>query len=165
MPSFDIVSRADMQEVDNTVNNTLKEITNRYDFRNSGTEITLDKKEKVIRVVTSDNMKIDAIREILLTKAVKRGLDTKAFSFGEIAPGGKSNVKQEIKVCEGIEKELAQKIVKMIKETKLKVQAAIQGDELRVTGKQIDDLQSIMQMVKGREEIPVPLQFVNIKRD
>jgi uncharacterized protein YajQ (UPF0234 family) len=165
MPSVDIVSRVDLQEVDNTVNNAVKEITNRYDFRGSDTELTLDKKDKVIRVVTSDTMKMEAIREILLTKAVKRGIETKVFDFGEVLPGGKNNVKQEIKIREGLEKELAQKIVKQIKEMKLKVQAAIQGDELRVTGKQIDDLQSVMQMLKAKEDLPVPLQFVNMKRD
>lgn len=163
MPSFDIVSRVDMQEIDNAVNNALKEIGTRYDFRGSDTEVTLDKKEKVIRAVTADTMKMEAIRDILISKAVKRQLDPRILDWGEVVPGGKSNVKREIKIREGIEKELAQKIVKKIKESKLKVQAAIQGDELRVTGKQIDDLQSVIQLLKADESIPVPLQYINMK--
>lgn len=165
MPSFDIVSRVDLQEVDNAVNNAVKEITNRYDFRGAETEITLDKKNKVIHMLTADTMKMDALRDVLITKAVKRNLDVKVFEWGDVEPGGRNNMKREVKIREGIEKELAQKIVKWIKESKLKVQAAIQGDELRVTGKQIDDLQAVMQLLKAREDLPIPLQYVNMKRE
>ena len=162
MPSFDVVSRVDMQEVDNAINNAKKEIATRYDFRNSKTEINFDRKEKKINVVAEDKMKMDAIREILLSKAVKRGIDLKSFEFGEPVPAAHAALKREIKVKEGIEQELAKKLVRIIKDSKIKVQASIQGEEVRVSGKQIDDLQSVIALLKGAG-LEVPLQFVNMK--
>jgi uncharacterized protein YajQ (UPF0234 family) len=162
MPSFDIVSRVDLQEVDNAINNTRKEIATRYDFRNSKTEVTFDRKTKKIHVVTDDKMKMDALREMLLTKAVKRGIDIKSFKFEEPTPTAHGALKRDIELREGIEKELAQKIVKLIKDQKLKVQSSIQGEEVRVTGKQIDDLQAVMALVRGAS-LEVPVQFVNMK--
>jgi uncharacterized protein YajQ (UPF0234 family) len=162
MPSFDVVSRVDMQEVDNAINNAKKEIATRYDFRNSKTEINFDRKEKKINVVAEDKMKMEAVREILLSKAVKRGIDLKSFEFGEPVPAAHAAFKREIKVKEGIEQDLAKKIVRIIKDSKLKVQASIQGEEVRVSGKQIDDLQSVMALLRG-SSLEVPLQFVNMK--
>jgi cyclic-di-GMP-binding protein len=162
MPSFDIVSRVDMQEVDNAINNAKKEIATRYDFRNSKTSIEFDRKEKKINVVADDKMKMDAIREIFLSKAVKRNIDLKSFEFGDPQPTAHAQLKREIKVKEGLEQEVAKKIVRMIKDAKLKVQASIQGEEVRVSGKQIDDLQNVIAMLKGAG-IEVPLQFVNMK--
>lgn len=162
MPSFDIVSRVEMNEVDNTINNTLKQIATRYDFRGSKTEINLDKKTNKIHIVAEDKMKMDAIKEMMLAAAAKRGLDLKVFSFGDVEPGASGNVKRDITIKEGIEQDTAKKIVKMIKDKKLKVQASIQGDEVRVSGKKIDDLQEVITLVKSAD-MPVPLQYVNMK--
>jgi cyclic-di-GMP-binding protein len=161
MPSFDAVSRVEMQEVDNAINNTLKEIATRYDFRGLHTEIVFDKKEKKINVVAADQMKMDAIKEMFLAKAAKRNLEIKTFEFKDAEPTAKAALKRVIVVKEGIPQELAKKLVKQIKDTKIKVQASIQGEELRVTGKNRDDLQAVMQLL--RTETEVPLQFVNFK--
>lgn len=162
MPSFDIVSRVEMQEVDNAVNNTLKEVATRYDFRGTKTELTFDRKEKKLHIVAGDKMKIEALREMFLQKAVKRGLEIKVFDFEEPTPTTGGALKQDVKLREGIEQPLAKKIVARIKESKIKVQGSIQGDEVRVTGKQIDDLQAVMAMLKS-EKYDTPLQFVNMK--
>jgi len=163
MPSFDAVSQVDLQEVDNAVNNTKKELDNRYDFRGSKTVIEFNKKEKNIHISTEDTMKMQAITDILMGKAVKRNLDPRCLKFEDVQPGAVGTVKRDIKIREGIEKEMAQKIVKLIKETKLKVQPAIQDDQVRVTGKSIDDLQTVIQMLKAKE-LEIPLQFVNMKQ-
>jgi uncharacterized protein YajQ (UPF0234 family) len=162
MPTFDVVSKVDMQEVDNTVTNTLKEIATRYDFRNMKTEVKLDKKQKLIHVVAADKMKMQAVREMMIAKAIKRGLDIKCFKFEDPTPTSDAALKRDIRIREGIEQDLAKKIVKMIKETKMKVQASIQGDEVRVSAKKIDDLQSVISLLEGAD-LDVPLQFVNMK--
>jgi uncharacterized protein YajQ (UPF0234 family) len=162
MPSFDIVSRVDLQEIDNAVNNTLKEVANRFDFRGSKTELTFDRKEKSLHMVAGDKMKMDALKEMFLQKAVKRGLEIKVFDFEEPTPTSGGALKRDVKLREGIEQPLAKKIVARIKESKIKVQGSIQGEEVRVTGKQIDDLQAVMAMLKG-EDYDTPLQFVNFK--
>lgn len=162
MPSFDIVSQVDLQEVDNAVNNTKKELQNRYDFRGSKTELNFDKKEKIIHILTEDNMKMEAVKDILMGKAIKRSLDPKVFKFEDNKDAALGMVKRDIKIQEGIEKEIAQKIVKLIKGSKLKVQAAIQDDQVRVTGKQIDDLQEVITLVKGAG-LEIPTQYVNMK--
>jgi len=162
MPSFDIVSRVDLQEIDNAVNNTLKEVANRYDFRGTRTELTFDRKEKSLHMVAGDKMKMDALKEMFLQKAVKRGLEIKVFDFEEPTPTSGGALKRDVKLREGIEQPLAKKIVAKIKESKIKVQGSIQGDEVRVTGKQIDDLQAIIALLK-QDEYDTPLQFVNFK--
>ena len=162
MPSFDIVSRVEMQEVDNAVNNTLRQIGQRYDFRGSKTELNLDKKEKKIHVLTEDRMKMEAVREALQQSAVKRKIDLKTLRFDDPQPAAGSNLKCDVVIREGIDQDTAKKIVKMIKDSKMKVQASIQGEEVRVTGKKIDDLQEVITMLKGAD-IEVPLQFVNMK--
>ncbi|MBI1369747.1 MAG: YajQ family cyclic di-GMP-binding protein [Planctomycetes bacterium] len=162
MPSFDIVSKVDFQELDNALNNTRKAIEQRYDFRGVHTEITVDKKEKKLHVVTGDRMKMEAVKEMLLSNASKRKLDTKVFEFKEPEPTTGASLKRDIKIREGIDHDLAKKIVKMIKDTKMKVQVAIQGEELRVSGKKIDDLQEVIQFLRG-SNLEVPLQFVNMK--
>jgi uncharacterized protein YajQ (UPF0234 family) len=162
MPSFDIVSRVDLQEIDNAVNNTLKEVANRFDFRGSRTELTFDRKEKSLHMVAGDKMKMDALKEMFLQKAVKRGLEIKVFDFEEPTPTSGGALKRDVKLREGIEQPLAKKIVARIKESKLKVQASIQGEEVRVSGKQIDDLQAVIALLKG-EDYDTPLQFVNFK--
>lgn len=162
MPSFDVVNRIDLQEVDNAVNNAIKQIATRYDFRNVKTEIAFDRKEKKIRIQTQDSMKMDAVRETLLQAAVKRKLEIKAFTFSDPLPTTGQALKCEVTINEGIPQDIAKDIVKRIKETKIKVQASIQGEELRITGKQIDDLQAVIAFLR-EQDITVPLQFINFK--
>ncbi|MFN7021269.1 MAG: YajQ family cyclic di-GMP-binding protein [Phycisphaerales bacterium] len=162
MPSLDIVSRIDFAELDNAINNTKKAIMNRFDFRNSKYEITVDKKEKKIHIQAEDDGKQAAIREMFIGAAIKRGLDMKSFEFGECEPGPAGNSKRDVKLRDGLEGELAKKIVKIIKESKIKVQASIQGDEVRLTGKQIDDLRACMALL-NQSGLELPLQYVNMK--
>lgn len=162
MPSLDIVSRVDMQEVDNALNNTRKQIATRFDFKASKGEITLDKKEKKLHLLAEDNMKMEAIREMFRSNAVKRKLDLKCFKFEEQLPGPGGLLKQQVAIREGLEGDLAKDIVKRIKASKLKVQGSIQGEEVRVSGKQIDDLRAVMALL-NEAELDVPLQFINMK--
>lgn len=162
MPSFDVVSRVDMQEMDNTVNMLKKEVATRYDFRGSKTEVELVKKDNLIRVLTEDDMKLRALRDVLIAKAVKRGIDTKAFEFGDAERAGGDMLRQEVKVVNGIDIEVARKVVKLVKDAKLKVQASIQGDEVRITGKKRDDLQEVIAFLK-EADLGVPLQYVNMR--
>jgi cyclic-di-GMP-binding protein len=162
MPTFDIVSRVDFAEIDNAINNTKKAILNRFDFRGSTYELNFDKKEKKLYLQAEDAMKLEAIGEMFRSAAVKRGLELKAFDWQETLPGPAGSVKRDVKIRQGLETEKAKEIVKLIKESKLKVQASIQGEEIRVTGKQIDDLQAVIQMLRSAE-LSVPLQFVNMK--
>jgi hypothetical protein len=162
MPSFDVVSKVDMQEIDNAINNTHKELQGRYDFRNTKTTIELNKKEGVIALHTEDEMKVRALREMLSTHLAKRKIDPRALEFGEAQPSTGTTVKVEIKIHQGVSSDIAREIVKMIKDTKLKVQAAIQDDQVRVTGKKIDDLQAVIKMLR-ESSIKIPLQFVNMK--
>ncbi len=162
MPSFDVVSKVEWQELDNALNNTRKEIVTRYDFRNSKTTLTFDRKEQTLHIVTEDAMKMEAIKEMFLSKAIKRGLDVRSFTFDEPLPTSQGHLKREVHVKEGIEQDLAKRIVKMIKDSKIKVQGSIQGDQVRVTGKQIDDLQAVMALLRGAG-LEVPVQFVNMK--
>jgi uncharacterized protein YajQ (UPF0234 family) len=162
MPSFDIVSRFNFAELDNAINNTRKAIAARFDFRGATAEIEVDRKEKKMKVVADDATKMRGIKEMFITAAMRRGLDAKAFDWGETEDGLAGKVKAAVKIRDGIEQDTAKQIVKMIKESKLKVQASIQGEELRVNGKQIDDLQAVMKLLNAAE-LPVPLQFVNMK--
>jgi len=162
MPSFDIVNQVDAQEVDNAVNNTLKEVSTRYDFRGLDTEVEFVKKENRIDIVAAESMKLQAVRDMLIKHFVKRNLEPKVLEFGEMQGSSSGAVKISAKIKEGIDRETAKKIVKEIKATKLKVQPAIQDDQVRVTGKKIDDLQEIISVLKSKK-FPVPLQFVNMK--
>lgn len=162
MPSFDIVNRIDMQEVDNAVNNAKKEIATRYDLRQSRSELDLDRKEGTIRILAADEMKLKAIKEIMITHLVRRKIEAKGLHFSENEPTSQGHLKCGGTFLQGIDKDTARKIVKMIKDTKLKVQAAVQNDQVRVTGKKIDDLQSVISMLKERD-LEIPLQFVNMK--
>lgn len=163
MPSFDVVSRVNFAELDNALNNTKKAISQRFDFRGATAEITVDQKEKKMKLVADDATKLRGIREMFESAAVKRGIALKTFDWGENehALGGK--IKCEVKIQDGIEQEKAKQMVKLIKDSKMKVQASIQGDELRVSGKQIDDLQAVMRLLEGAGT-GVPLQFVNMKK-
>lgn len=163
MASFDIVSRIDLQEVDNAVNITKKAILSRYDFRASKTEISLDKREKKIRVATEDDMKMRAVQDELIENLVKRKVDIKCLDAKATHMAAQGMVQREIAIKEGVDSDTARTIVKMIKDKRLKVQAAIQENQVRVTGKKIDDLQAVMQMLRGAH-LPIPLQFVNMQR-
>jgi len=162
MPSMDIVSRVNFAELDNAINNTLKAIAARFDFRGATAEITLDRKEKKIKVVADDATKLRGIREMFDSAVQRRGISLKTFAWGENEPALAGKLKCEVKIQDGIEQEKAKTIVKMVKETKLKVQASIQGEELRVSGKKIDDLQAVIKLLDGAE-LGVPLQYVNMK--
>jgi cyclic-di-GMP-binding protein len=163
MPSFDIVSRIDLQEVDNAVNITRKAILSRFDFRESKTDITLDKKEKKIRVTTEDDMKMRAVQDGLIENLVRRKVDTKGLEVKSSQMAAQGMIQREISIKEGVDADTARNIVKMIKEKKLKVQAAIQESQVRVTGKKIDDLQEVINMLRAAN-LPIPLQFVNMQR-
>lgn len=163
MASFDIVNQVNMQELDNAVNITKKVLLNRYDFRQSRTEITLDKKEKKIHVVTEDEMKMKAVQETLVENFVKRKIDVKCLDAKELQPASQGMLQREYAVKEGVDTETARKIVKMIKGQSLKVQSSIQDNQVRVSGKSIDDLQAVIKMLRGAG-LEVPLQFVNLKR-
>jgi len=165
MPSFDIVSEIDMQEVDNAVNQARKEIEQRYDFKGSKSEINLEKeKEKEgITVLADDDYKLKAIIDILQSKFIKRGISIKSLDYGKAEAASGSMVRQVIKLKNGIPTEKAKEIIKIIKETKLKVQSQIQEEQVRVTGKNIDDLQEIIALLKGKE-LDIPLQFENFRQ-
>lgn len=162
MPSFDIVNQVDLQEVDNAVNNTRKMTQTRYDFRGSKTEIELNRKDSKISILTEDNMKMKAIESELISNLVKRQVDAKSVRFGEPERAAGDLVKLDAEIIAGIDKETARRIVKIIKETKMKVQAAIQEDQVRVTAKKIDDLQSVITLMK-EQSLGVPLQYVNMR--
>lgn len=162
MPSFDIVNEIDIQELDNAVNLVKKEVDGRFDFRGTDTEIELNKKDKIIKVLTGDDMKGQAIKEMMIKHGSKRGIDSRVFKFSEPENTSKGQRKFEIKIEEGLGKDNAKKIVKMIKDEKLKVSASIMDDRVRVEGKKIDDLQTVIQMMKSGG-VDVPLQFVNMK--
>ena len=162
MPSFDVVNNVDMQEVTNMVTNASKEVAQRYDFRGSNTTIELDGDAGLIVVRCEDEMKIEAVREVILTHAVRRKLDAGCLEFREAEPAGGKTMRQEVAIHQGIDREIAQKIVKAVKGTKIKVQVAIQGEELRVTGKNRDDLQQVITFLRS-EQYGVPLQFINMR--
>jgi uncharacterized protein YajQ (UPF0234 family) len=163
MPSFDIVNRIDLQEVDNAVNITKKAILSRFDFRETKTEITLDKKEKKLRVTTEDEMKLRAVQDTLVENLVKRKVDTKCLELKAVEMAARGMVQREIAIKEGVDSDTARTIVKMIKDKKLRVQAAIQENQVRVTAKKIDDLQEVIQMLRAAK-LPIPFQFVNMQR-
>ena len=160
MPSFDIVSVVDKQEVDNAVNQAIKEIGQRYDFKGSKTEVTLDK--DTIKVVTDDDFRLKAVLDVLQSKFVRRAVSLKALEYGKVEPASGGLVRQVITIRQGIPKEKGREIVALIKGTKLKVQGQIQEEQVRVTGKDIDDLQEIIRLLKGKE-LGVDLQFVNMR--
>lgn len=162
MPSFDIVNRIDMQEVDNAVNLAKKVIATRYDFRKSQTEINLNRKEQGIQLITEDTMKMKAVQDELIGNLVKRKVDPKVLDLKEVEPASKGMLKCEVRLVDGIDMDTARLIVKMIKDLKLKVQAQIQDNQVRVSGKKIDDLQTVIAMLK-KSTLKVPLQFMNMK--
>jgi cyclic-di-GMP-binding protein len=160
--SFDIVSEVDLQEVDNAVNQARKEIAQRYDFKGSKSSIEMNTKDKVLTMVSDDDFKLKSVLDILQTKLIKRGVPVKALSYGSVEPSTGGTVRQLITLRVGIEKENAKRIVKMIKDTKLKVQAQIMDDQVRVTAKAKDDLQAVITLVR-EAELEFAVQFTNYR--
>ena len=160
MPSFDVVSRVDFQEIDNAIANALREITNRYDFKGSNT--TLERSEKVITIVTEDDLKLTQVNEILISHFVRRKLDPLALGKKDKEKAGGDRIRQTISLVEGIEQDISKKITSEIKSSKMKVQAKINGNELRIDGKKRDDLQSAMQLIEDLN-VGIPVQFINFR--
>jgi len=164
MPSFDIVSEVDLQEIDNVINQSRREIEQRFDFRGSKTTLDLDKKEKTITLTTEDQMRLSAVKQILAGRLTTRKVDPRVLEYGKEESASGMSLRVVIKLKEGLDREAAKKISKWIKESGLKVTSQIQDEQVRVQAKKIDDLQTVMAGVK-QLDLPVPLQFTNMKRD
>ncbi len=162
MPAFDIVSKVDLQTADNAVNAASKEIDNRFDFRGSGSEISLDKKNMVITVVTDSDFRIDQIESVLLNRFVKAKIDPLSLDRSKEAYASGKTVRKEIPVKQGIDRETAKKIVKSVKSAKIKAELQIQDDQIRATSKSINSLQEVIALCR-KEDFGMPLQYVNMK--
>ena len=160
MPSFDIVSKTDLSEVDNALNSAMREISARYDFKNSQSKISRESNE--IELMAEDQYKIDQLQQIFRTHLVKRKVSTGAFEFSKVEDARAGMLRQKSKIIQGIEREISQKINKVIKDSKLKLQVAIRGEEIRVSGQKRDKLQDAIQMIKNMD-IKQPLQFINFR--
>jgi uncharacterized protein YajQ (UPF0234 family) len=160
--SFDIVSEVNLQEVDNALNQARKEITQRFDFKDSKTLIDFSSKEKQITLHTIDEFHLKSAVDVLQSKLVKRGVSLKALRYGAVEPAASSTVRQNITLLVGIDKDDARAIVKMIKDSRIKVQAQIMDDQVRVSGKNKDDLQAVIQMIRDADLL-FPVQFVNYR--
>lgn len=160
MPSFDVVSEVDWQEIRNGVDQANREIANRYDFKNTDSRVEIN--DSMLTVHAPDDFKVGQAVDILHTKLSKRGLDLACLSAKEVEVAAGGRAKQEITVRHGIDKELAKRIVKLIKGTKLRVQASIQGDQVRIQGKKRDDLQAVIASLKDTS-LEIPLQYVNFR--
>lgn len=160
MPSFDIVSEVDMQEVENAINQVQKEIKGRYDFKGSKTDIEWNKKE--IELVADDDYKIGAVKDMLQSKAHRRGIDISAFNFEDVREVGGQMLRQKVTLVQGIDREMAKKICKQIRDSKIKVQAQVNDDKIKVSSKSIDALQECITYVKGLS-LDIPVQFENMR--
>jgi len=158
--SFDIVSEVNMQEIDNALNQARREIQTRFDFKGSKSEIKYD--GEVITLVSDDDFKLRNVVDILESKMIKRGIDLKALKYGKVETAAGDTVRQTTNIQQGIDKDLARKIIKEIKDSKIKVQSSIQGDKVRVSGKNRDDLQEVIKLIKEKD-YDVPLQFTNYR--
>ncbi len=160
MPSFDIVSKTDLTEVDNALANIAREIATRFDFKNSQSKVT--REEAVITLLADNEPKLKQLHELLTTHIVRRKLDPSALDYKDPERASGDMVRQQVVVKQGIDRELAKRLIREIKDSKLKTQASIQGDELRISGKKKDDLQETIALVK-RLKVDQPLQFVNFR--
>ena len=160
--SFDIVSEVNLQEVDNALNQARKEIVQRYDFKDSKTLIEFNPKEKQISIQTLDEFHLKSALDVVQSKLVKRGLSLKALRYGSVDPAAGGTVRQLISLQVGISKDDARTVVKMIKDSKVKVQAQIMDDQIRVSGKDKDDLQAVIKMLR-ESNLPFAMQFVNYR--
>ena len=160
MPSFDVVSEANLSEVDNAIGNVTREISTRYDFK--GSKSTVEHEDGVITINADDDLKLKQVKEILQGNLQKRGIEPGQLDYQKVEQAAGQSVRQKVLVKQGLDKELAKKLVKEIKASKMKVQVAIQGEELRVTGKKRDDLQEVIAFLKGLG-IEQPLQYKNFR--
>lgn len=160
--SFDIVSKVEIQEVRNAIDQALKEIHQRFDLKDSHSEIKLQEADKEIQLASKDEYKLEAVKEILGQKLVKRGVSLKNLTYGKVEPAAGASVRQKVTLQQGIPTEKAKEIVKLVKDSKKKVQASIQGDTVRISGKDRDDLQSIIALLRGKD-LGVDLQFTNYR--
>jgi len=160
MPSFDIVSEVDKQELKNAIEQTNKEVSTRFDFK--GSDARVEQAEYVLTVYADDEFKLDQVQDVLNGKLIKRGIDIKCIEIGKVEKVSGNKVKRQVTVKTGVETELAKKIVRLIKDSKIKVQASIQGEEVRVTGAKRDTLQEAIQLVK-KSIADFPLQFQNFR--
>jgi uncharacterized protein YajQ (UPF0234 family) len=160
--SFDVVSKVDLQEVSNAVQQALKEMGQRFDFRGSKSDIELDKVKNEILLTSDDEYKLKSVIDMLQSKLIKRQVPLKALSYGKVEPAASNTVRQIVTLQQGIPTEKAKEIVKIIKDTKLKVQSEIQKDQLRVRAKKIDDLQAVMKVLREKD-FDVHIDFVNYR--
>ncbi|MGE3153913.1 MAG: YajQ family cyclic di-GMP-binding protein [Nitrospiraceae bacterium] len=160
--SFDVVSEVNMQEMKNVVDQATKEIKQRFDFKDSKTEITLKEKEKELVVISDDDYKLNAVNEIIKAKCVKRGVSLKALNYGAIEPALGGTVRQVVKIQSGIVADKAKEITRSVKDSKLKVQAQIQGEQVRIVSKSKDELQSAIAFLK-QQDFGIDLQFTNYR--
>ena len=160
MPTFDVVSRVDSHEVTNAVDQANREVHNRFDFK--GSDARIEKKDLVLVIHGDDEYRVGQVRDILETRLAKRGIDIGCLAMGEIRESSGGKAHQEVTVRAGIDVELARKIVRVIKASKLKVQASTQSDQIRVTGKKRDDLQAIITLLE-EQDLGLPLQYVNFR--
>lgn len=160
MPSFDIASKVDMQEVDNALNQTRKEVSQRYDFK--GTHNEIDLANETITILAADDYKLKAIIDILIGKLVQRKVSSKCLDYGKAETASHNTIRQQISIVQGVSKEKGKELVKEIKGSKLKVQAQIMDDQVRVTGKKLDDLQAVIQLIKAKD-FGLDLQFINMR--
>ena len=159
--TFDVVSKVDLDEVTNAVAQATKEIGQRFDFKGSISKIEL-KDEGVLTLTSDDEVRLKAVIEVLQSKLVKRGVSVRSMEFGKIEPASKGSARQEVKILQGIPSDKAKGLVKTLKDSKMKVQAAIQGDQLRISGKSKDDLQEAMALLKKNDQ-GLDLQFTNFR--
>jgi uncharacterized protein YajQ (UPF0234 family) len=162
MASFDIVSKVEVQTLDNAINTVKKEIGTRFDFKDAHVEIDLNKKDYKLNLEVESDMQLKQVIDVLISRSIKQGLDANCFDFSKEHYASGKYVRKEITVRNGLAQDDAKKVVKIIKDAGLKVQAAIMGDTVRVTGKKIDDLQEVIQLLRG-SELNLPLQFTNMK--
>ena len=160
MPSFDVVSRIDHQEIDNAIGNASREITTRYDFKGSNTSI--EKKDNSIVVLTDDEMKAGQVNDMLVTHFVRRKVDPLCLKKKELEKAGGNKIKQIYDLIEGIDQSICKKLIADVKSSKIKVQVKINGNELRVDGKKKDDLQIVIQLIES-SNIGIPIQFINFR--
>jgi uncharacterized protein YajQ (UPF0234 family) len=160
MPTFDIVSKFEVSEIDNALQNLDREISQRYDFKSSKSEISLDKNQ--ISISTDDEYKLTQLQEMLKVHLTKRGIDAKVLEMGKIESAAGQSVRQIITLIQGINRDLSKQIIKIVKESKIKVQISIQGEDLRVSGKKRDELQDVISLLK-ENEFNLPLQFINFR--
>ena len=160
--SFDVVSKVDLQEVLNAVQQASKEIATRFDFRGSKSKVEWNEKELTLTMTSDDEGKLKSVKDILETRLVKRGVAVRSLDYQKVEPAAMGTVRQDVKIQQGIASEKAKEIVKAIKDKKLKVQAAIQGDQVRVSGRAKDDLQEVMALLRAGD-FGVPLQFTNYR--